>query len=73
MYLPEHGIEICVVNDFPVEIRGIRVHRTTRLHDDDVAERRGVPCTSFERTLCDCTTRLSLFQLGRVLDDGLRR
>jgi hypothetical protein len=73
MYLPELGIEICVVNDFPVEIRGIRVHRTTRLHDDDMAERRGVPCTSFERTLCDCTTRLSLFQLGRVLDDGLRR
>jgi hypothetical protein len=39
----------------------------------DVTERTGVPCTSFERTLCDCTTILSPFQLGRVLDDGLRR
>jgi hypothetical protein len=72
-YLPELGIEICLVNDCPIEIRGIRVHRTTRLHQDDIAERRGIPCTSFERTLCDCTTRLSEFQLGRVLDDGLRR
>ena len=27
----------------------------------------------FERTLCDCTTLLQPFQLGRVLDDGLRR
>jgi hypothetical protein len=27
----------------------------------------------FERTLCDCTSQLTQFQLGRVLDDGLRR
>ena len=27
----------------------------------------------FERTLCDCTTRLNEYQLGRSLDDGLRR
>jgi hypothetical protein len=71
--LPELGVEILVVSDFPVKIRGARVHRTTRLHEDDISERRGIPCTSFERTLCDCTTRLSEFQLGRVLDDGLRR
>jgi len=38
-----------------------------------VTTRSGIPCTSFERTLCDCTTLLSAFQLGRVLDDGLRR
>lgn len=71
--LPELGIEVLVVNDFPIKMRGVRVHRTTRLHDDDIAKRRGIPCTSFERTLCDCTTRLSEFQLSRVLDDGLRR
>ena len=49
------------------------VRRTTILPDEDVTERSGIPCTSFERTLCDCTAILSLFQLGRVLDDGLRR
>ncbi len=41
--------------------------------DDDLTVRQGISCTSFERTLCDCTTLLSEFQLGRVLDDGLRR
>lgn len=71
--LPELGVEVCIVNDFPIKIRGVRVHRTIRLQEDDIAERRGIPCTSFERTLCDCTTRLSEYQLGRVLDDGLRR
>jgi hypothetical protein len=71
--LPELGVEILIVNDFPIKVRGARVHRTLRMHEDDMAERRGIPCTSFERTLCDCTTRLSEFQLSRVLDDGLRR
>jgi hypothetical protein len=49
------------------------VHRTTILPDEDRAARSGIPCTTFERTLCDCTTLLSPFQLGRVLDEGLRR
>ena len=72
-YLPEGDLDVAVlvsVNDRP---RRKEVHRTTILPPEDVAERSGIPCTSFERTLCDCTTRLSAFQLGRVLDDGLRR
>jgi hypothetical protein len=43
------------------------------LDPDDVTTVSGIPCTTFERTLCDCTTRLTPYQLGRVLDDGLRR
>jgi hypothetical protein len=54
-------------------MRGIRVHRTTSLADDDVTRREGIPVTTFERTLCDMTTQLSYLQLGRTLDDGLRR
>ena len=71
--LPELFVEICVETDFPLKISGVRTHRTMRLHEDDRSERKGIPCTSFERTLCDITTRLSEYQLGRVLDDGLRR
>ena len=49
------------------------LHRTLILPTDDLTEVAGIPCTSFERTLCDCTKLLTEFQLGRVLDDGLRR
>ncbi|HEV7524668.1 MAG TPA: hypothetical protein VGP92_06865, partial [Acidimicrobiia bacterium] len=65
--------EITVERTCYVEMRGVGVHRSGTLGDADVAQRSGIACTSFERTLCDCTTRLSEYQLGRVLDDGLRR
>jgi len=68
---PESQVEVTLKSDVSFGRRG--VHRTTILPDEDVTERSGIPCTSFERTLCDCTTLLSPFQLGRVLDDGLRR
>jgi hypothetical protein len=71
MYLPEESVDILVERDSQPGLKGVR--RTTILPDADVTERSGIPCTSFERTLCDCTTILSPFQLGRVLDDGLRR
>jgi hypothetical protein len=71
---PELGYEVTVpTGGRPARLRGVAVHRTTRRDDADVARRVDIPCTSFERTLCDCTTRLSEFQLGKVLDDGLRR
>jgi hypothetical protein len=71
VYLPEDALELTVVADFTPRRHGL--HRTTILPDEDRAVRSDIPCTSFERTLCDCTTLLSPFQLGRVLDDGLRR
>jgi hypothetical protein len=70
-YLPADSVDVLVVRDAQPGMKG--VHRTTILPEMDVTERSGIPCTSFERTLCDCTTILSPFQLGRVLDDGLRR
>jgi very-short-patch-repair endonuclease len=71
LHRPESQVEVTLKSDVSRGGRG--VHRTTILPDEDVTERSGIPCTSFERTLCDCTTLLSSFQLGRVLDDGLRR
>lgn len=71
VYLPDHSVDVTVERALTTSVRGVR--RTTILPAEDVTTRSGIPCTSFERTLCDCTTILSPFQLGRVLDDGLRR
>jgi hypothetical protein len=71
VHLPEDWVGVLVKADYTPRLRGAR--RTTILPDDDITTRQGIPCTSFERTLCDCSTLLTAFQLGRVLDDGLRR
>jgi hypothetical protein len=71
VYLPAESVDVTIETESRPSMPGVR--RTTILPDEDVTEQSGIPCTSFERTLCDCTTRLSPFQLGRVLDDGLRR
>ena len=67
------GFEITVLRPRHPEISGVRVHTTTILEPEDTTTRAGVPCTSFERTFCDSTWGHSFAQLGRVLDDGLRR
>lgn len=48
------------------------VHRTLVLDDLDITELRGVPVTSYERTLCDLTARWNRHQLARALDEGIR-
>jgi hypothetical protein len=71
-YQIDHRYEVTVPRPHRAKVRGVSVHRST-LFEHDAITIGGVPCTSFERTLCDCTTMLSEFQLSRVLDDGLRR
>jgi hypothetical protein len=73
VYLPEPALDVTVLVSEAERPRRRSLHRTIILPPADVTERLGIPCTSFERTLCDCTTVLSPFQLGRVLDEGLRR
>ena len=73
VYMPHDVLDVTVLVSPSDRPRRRDLHRTTILPPEDVTERSGIPCTSFERTLCDCTTTLSPFQLGRVLDDGLRR
>ena len=70
---PEDRYEITVRAEHRTKVRGVAQHRTRSLNGEDVSQRDGIACTSFERTLCDCTALLSEYQLGRVLDDGLRR
>jgi hypothetical protein len=72
---PESELDVLIKDDelTPITAGAPGVHRTRILPPEDVTERSGIPCTSFERTLCDCTTLLTEYQLGRVLDDGLRR
>ena len=72
-YSLDDRYEVTVAGDLRPRLRGVRVHRSTRLDQSDIVLRNGVRTTSFERTICDCTTRLSPFQLGRNLDEGLRR
>jgi hypothetical protein len=74
-HLPADAFDVTVRVDrvSSVSVRRPGVHRTLVLTSDDVAVRSGIACTSFERTLCDCTKLLTEYQLGRVLDDGLRR
>jgi hypothetical protein len=70
---PADRYEVTGRGEYRERLRGVGHHRSRTLSDDDVVQRADIPCTSFERTLCDCSTLLSEYQLGRVLDDGLRR
>jgi hypothetical protein len=70
---PEDRYEITVGRAHRARLRGVVLHRSGTLADDDVSRHQDIACTSFERTLCDCTTLLSEHQLGRAIDDGLRR
>ncbi len=70
---PEERYEVTIGRRYRAEIRGVVFHASVTLDDEDVVRRQGIDCTSFERTLCDCTTMLSDTQLSRALDDGLRR
>jgi hypothetical protein len=69
---PEDRYEITVDRPRRTEVRGVAFH-TSCVRDEDVVTRDDIACTSFERTLVDCTTLMSEWQLGRALDDGLRR
>jgi hypothetical protein len=72
-YVGSDPFELVVPRGRVREIEGVHMHTSSVLESADVTTRAGVPCTTFARTLCDRSTVLSQLQLGRVLDDGLRR
>ncbi len=72
-HLPHLTLEVCVPRDRRVRLDGVAVRRATSLDRRDVTTRSRFPATTFERTLVDCSTVLSEFQLSSNLDDGLRR
>jgi hypothetical protein len=73
VHRPDERYEVTTGRDSYPQRDGVTIHRCGTVTDDDKTEIVGIPCTTFERTLCDCTDRMSRFQVGRALDDGLRR
>jgi hypothetical protein len=71
-HLPYLTFEVSVPRIRRIDLPGVQTHDVL-LDDDDVTVQSGMPVTTFERTLVDCTTVLSRFQLLANLDDGLRR
>jgi very-short-patch-repair endonuclease len=71
-HLPYLTFEVSVPRGSQARIPGVIVHRVV-LDDEDMMAQSGMPVTTFERTLVDCATILSRFQLLANLDDGLRR
>src|SRR5262249_25039725 len=70
---PEERYEVTIGRDRRIVLAGVTIHRSGTIEEQDVTQRSGVRCTTFERTMCDCTTLMSRFQLGHALDGGLRR
>jgi hypothetical protein len=72
-HLPYLTLEITVPARKRVRLPGLHVHNVEVIDDADVTRHSGLPTTTFERTLVDCSTVLSRFQLSANLDHGLRR
>jgi hypothetical protein len=71
-HLPYLTFEVSTPRGTQTRLPGVIAHRVV-LDDEDMTVRSTMPVTTFERTLVDCTTVLSRFQLLANLDDGLRR
>jgi very-short-patch-repair endonuclease len=65
-------VEVLVVGNDRRGRRGVRVHRTDALADDDSARLEGVPLTSAARTLLDLAGTLPARDLERALASGER-
>lgn len=56
-----------------VRLVGVRHHRRSDLSPADLTLCRGIPTTSPARTLVDASAAVTVDQLGRIVDDALRR
>jgi hypothetical protein len=54
-------------------VAGARMHRTSTLDPYDVRHVRGIPVTSVALTIYSLSSRFSLAQVGRMIDDAVRR
>jgi hypothetical protein len=66
-------IEVIAPFARPLRLAGVRGHRSRAIFDEDRTARLGIPAVTAERTLVDLSGSLSQIQLGRVLDDAIRR
>jgi hypothetical protein len=70
--VPE-GIDLLVAGASRPRMAGVRGHTTLVLPREHRTSMRDIPITTAERTLLDVCDALPLRQMGRVLDDALRR
>ena len=56
-----------------VRMAGVLHHRSGTFIDDDLVKRAGMRCTSTVRTVIDISGALSVDELGKIVDDFLRR
>jgi hypothetical protein len=69
----EPAIEVTTVIERRPRVRGVRMHRSGLLIDPDVTQVGVVPLATPERTAMDLSGRLDVRDLGRLVDDALRR
>jgi hypothetical protein len=69
---PAH-LEVVAGLERKVGLDGVVGHRSRELFDADLASRLGIPCVSAARALVDISGRTRPDELGRALDDLLRR
>jgi len=69
----EAVIEITVPRPRLPRLRGVRVHRSVAIEDDDVAMIGAIATTAVPRTLIDLTAVRGLGWIARALDDAVRR
>ncbi|MGD9995599.1 MAG: hypothetical protein AB7L17_02925 [Ilumatobacteraceae bacterium] len=66
-------IQVITTLDRQVRLPGVVAHRSGTIEDGDIVRRDGMPCTSPLRTVVDLSGALTDDELGRVIDDFLRR
>lgn len=68
-----HALELTTTLHEQHRLRGVRAHRTGVFLDAEHTSIRGIPVTTPERTIVDCSARLTVAEIGRMTDDGIRR
>jgi very-short-patch-repair endonuclease len=70
---PPESIEITTPLERQVDLEGVRAHRSGLLADNDVTVVDSIPVTAVSRMIVDLSMRLSVDELGTMLDEGMRR
>jgi hypothetical protein len=67
------ALEVTVYGEWRQRLEGVRCHRSSFLHPEDLAVVRNIPTTSPARTIMDLASVASAWLLPQLLDDVLRR
>jgi len=66
-------IEITTPRESRLRIEGVRAHRSRTLEQGDLTIVKRIPALTIARTVADLSGRLDIDELGRIVDEGLRR